>query len=209
MGIFDKISQFVGSLIAEEQEPLILEVPDIVEGIIIKGTYFDYLKSMRQNGWEVVTIDFPCYGIVQTNKLDRESYGTFLEIRCPAGHVLTFPGIEQFDFDENHFSKYPNLYKYPYFLNLRCYNEAGEEPYWSRIVEIKKIHTDSSYENISIEYYDDLHIKSDSRYKRLEERYYLKTGIELKSLEILRFSMVSDVDITKVELFGKADLFTI
>lgn len=207
MNIFDKISLFAGRSKEAEHKQLMREVPNIVEQITLEGTYFDYLRAMRHDGWEDFTIDLPG-SIVETYKLNRESYGTFLEIRCPAGRILTFPGIEQFDFDKNHFSKYPNLYKYPYFLNLRCYNKSGKEPHWSRIVQIKQISGSTAYKNIAIEYYDDLHIKSDHRYKRLEERYYLKNGVMLYGMEKLQFSMVSDVDITKVELFGKADLFT-
>lgn len=206
MSIFDKISLFGHKSTDTEQKQPLDEHTNTTK--VVRGTYYDFLEGMRYDGYDIATVDLLTFSSVEKLELNKDIYGTFLQIRCPAGRVLVFPGIEHFGFDKKHFSKYPNLYKYPYFLNIRCFNEAEEEPYWSRIVVIRKLKPSSEVRYLSSEYYDDLHIKADSRYKRLEERYYLKESVMLAGGEILEFLMESDVDITNVELFGKADLFT-
>jgi len=172
--------------------------------------YYAFLEDYKEDGWFIASIALSPNNrtIVQTYPVKKCIDDIFLKILCPQGRILAFPGIKDFDIDTKHFSEFPNLYKYPYFFNIRCFNESGVEPYWNNVITIQKIMPSTATIPITKEYYDDLSIKADTRIKRLAERYYPTKTIILFGEQTLSFSMKPDVDITKVELFVKADFFT-
>jgi hypothetical protein len=181
------------------------------QSIVEHLTYGQFINLMAIENWmRTLTFLTEKSSMVAVNQLKKEEYGIFLETRCPAGMILTFPCIKQVlgEVNMDIFRKYPNLYPYPYSFNIRCKNSENDDMHWSRMVDIEVIHKEDDWYPVTTEFYDDLSIKSDTRYKRLEERYYLKDqGIILYGEEILRLKTIPDIDITTVELFAKADLW--
>ena len=172
--------------------------------------YYEYIKYLSSLGWRksAVVLTEKKTRIVTLSKLKKEIEGVFIDIRCPAGQKMSFPGLRQFDINREHFTKYPNLYEYPYPTSIRCTNDENEELYWSRLVKVVKEKAYGDSIQVALEQYDDLHVKADSRYKRLEERYYFDQGIEVNGEEHMLFSTCPDIDITNIELSVKLDVWT-
>lgn len=173
----------------------------------LKPDYYDYIEYMERLGWKkkVFTLTEKTQ-LVNIHSLNRETYGAFINIRCPARCKMTFPGLNQFNINKEHFSEYPNLYEYPYSLSIECTNDENEEMLPDRLVKITK-EKESGIINLTTERYANLNIKADNRIKRLEERYYLNQGVELNGEEHMLFCTQPDIEITNIELFTKVDLW--
>lgn len=174
-----------------------------------EAPYDYYLEYLKEQGWFCNTINLSNLSSVTKYSLEKDKYGLFLDIRCPAGKKLVFPGIKQFNFDIKHFSEYPNLYGRPYSFSLICKDKKGNELDYNRVIRIEKVITSEVIINITNELYGDLNIKYNEKYKKLNERFYFKDGFELNGEEHLMLYTKPDIDIdcNYIEVFGKADSF--
>jgi len=173
-----------------------------------KSYYNDYLQYLKESGWICSTVELSNLSSITKINLEKDRYGSFLDIKCPAGKKLTFVGLSNVDLDIKQFLKFPNLYQYPYSFSIICKDDNGNELAYDKLIKIIKIKESDYVKNITHELYSDLNLKIDNRVKRLEERFYFKEGFELNSEEHLVFETCPDINISKIEIIGKADLFT-
>ncbi len=174
--------------------------------IISEKVYYDgYIEYLTRLGWNRKTIELEKFSGTHTSKLENKKYGKFLDIECSKFQKLIFVGLSNININKEHFSKYPNLYKYPYIFGINCEDNDGNELSDDKKIRIVKITESEDIVDISYEIYEDLKVKN----KKLNERYYFKDSLELNSGDHLIFETLSNINITKIEVFGKVDLFTI
>lgn len=173
-----------------------------------KAYYDDYLKYMSNQNWICNTVELGKSLFVTKISMEKGRHGSFLDIRCPAGNKLVFIGLSNVNINPEHFSKYANLYRYPYSFSIICKDDNGNELNYDRCIKINKVKPSEEIRNISNELYGNLNIRINERYKKPEERFYFKQGFEMNGEEHLVFNVTSNIDISKIEIIGKADLFT-
>lgn len=194
-----------GNYISNENK---IETNESAQIQTIKACYDDYLKFMSDQNWICNTVELGKSLFVTKISVEKGRRGSFLDIRCSAGHKLAFVGLSNVNINPEHFSKYANLYRYPYSFSIICKDDNGNELNYDKSIEINKVKPSNEIHNITNELYGDLNIRINERYKKPEERFYFKQGFELNGEEHLVFSVNPNIDISKIEIIGKADLFT-
>lgn len=181
---------------------------------IVKLMYNDFVSDMLNGDWVLSEKARPCTlthqntGIVSTFPVKKGTVGTALEIKCPKHQVLTVCGLGHSGIDPKDFVKNPMLYSIPHFFSIRCKNNEGQElSLYTRLKIIKR-----DQENLPVwsrtEFYGDLSQTIGERFKQKHERYYFPDGIILHGDENLVLQVSEpEIDIEKIELVMKADLF--
>ena len=177
--------------------------------------YKNFVEQITKEGWNYIG-DIQSYTLTHRNTnmtmtffLEKGTYGTFLEIICPApNYMLIICGFDDAGIDPIDFYSHSNLYKIPHYFSMLCTDKNGKELSPDTIIDIVKVKTNGEPKKLCSEPYGDLSQSTDGRFRRKEERYYFYQSIKLENHERLSFRADSpDVDIEITKLFMKADLF--
>lgn len=182
-----------------------------VRGTISYSNYNDRIQAIQNEGYikEPITVTSKIFPLVTTFSVQKETVNMVLELRCPAGRIMTVCGFNDSGVDPRDFARAPHLYSIPHQFSIRCFGKDNVELSPFTKIYIYKAKPDMSETKIDEMPYGDLSLAYGERFKRKEERYYFSDTIILYGEEILRLLPVSpDIDITRTELFMKCDLFT-
>ncbi len=173
--------------------------------------YEDRIQEIKRNGYskESITVTCNIFPMVTTFSVPKETVNRVLDLRCPAGRIMTVCGFNDSGVDPRDFARAPHLYCVPHQFSIRCSGKDNVvlSPFTN--IYIYKLKPDMSETKIDEVPYGDLSLAYGERFKRKEERYYFSDTIILYGEEILRLLPVSpDIDISRTELFMKCDLFT-
>jgi len=167
------------------------------------GTYCDYIEYMRDNGYIVESVGMNEESpFVKVMKLKNGVYGTFLSIECPEKSIMTIPGLSCCNI--NYFTKCSKWYKncpiriindYPYGLYVRYKNRNDMKMFTNDKIDIIKI-SESCENLLSVQHYSSLHTK-----------FKFEFNVRLYGNEKLVFRTKPSMDIVKIEVYGKVDIF--
>lgn len=175
------------------------------------SNYKDRIQAIQNEGYskESITVTSNILSLVTTFSVPKEAVNKVLELRCPAGRIMTVCGFNDSGVDPRDFARAPHLYCVPHQFSIRCFGKdnVGLSPFTK--IYIYKVKPDGSETKIDEVPYGDLSLAYGERFKRKEERYYFSDTIILYGEEILRLLPVNhDIYISRTELFMKCDLFT-
>ena len=102
----------------------------------------------------------------------------------------------------------PNLCDVPHYFSIKCTNENSEELSDDCVIDIMRVTPSEQLENIDSIFYTDISLYKFGNVKEKQCRYYFSKGIILSGDDILMFKTTPNIDITKVELLAKVDIFT-
>ncbi len=173
--------------------------------------YADTIQDLKSEGFytEPITVTRLNTNLVTTSSVQKGITGRALDIRCPAGRVMTICGFENSGVDPGDFAKAPHLYSIPHQFSIRCFSKDNVElsPYTA--IRITKELPSMEIYRIDEVLYGDLSLTFLERFKRKEERYYFLNTVILFGEQCLRLLPVDpDIDIARTELFMKCDLST-
>ncbi len=179
---------------------------DLVKDSLIED-YSRYIDYLERRGWtrEIITITELLSSITTVNKLKAGNDGIVLDVKCPAGLIMSIPGTEGLSNEHDIEKVRP--------LEIKLANSNGIEidpDTCIMILKHKLLKKDIQiikvlYRDISMVDYSD----SPNLFKDYAKLYRLKKGIELKGEDSLRLYITNpnkDIDILKFN-FG-ADLWT-
>ncbi len=179
---------------------------DLVKDSLIED-YSRYIDYLERRGWtrEIITITELLSSITTINKLKAGDDGIVLDIKCPAGLIMSIPGTEDLS------NEYDIEKVRPLEIKLANSNGIEIDPDTCiMILKHKLLKKDIQiikvlYRDISMVDYSD----SPNLFKDYTKLYRFKKGIELKGEDSLRLHIINpnkDIDILKFN-FG-ADLWT-
>lgn len=179
---------------------------DLVKDSLIED-YSRYIDYLGRHEWtkESITITELLSRIVTINKLNAENDGTVIDIKCPAGLIISVNGTEGI-LDRNEIEKIRPL-------EIKLANSNGREIHPDtniKIIKHKLLKKDIQigqvlYRDISMIDYSD----SPNLFKDYAGLYRFEKGIEIKGEDSLRFHVINpDVDIDMVKLNLGIDLWT-
>ena len=175
--------------------------------------YDDIIDTIENNGWTRISSNgYPLSilnkEIVYPNSIKANNYGTVLEIICPLNRIITMCGVSECNVDIDDFRNSSNFFQVPHFITLRCTNSENIDIFPTTIISILKINVNEEPEKYYETFYGDLSPISDGKLKKKHERYYLAETIILQSGEKLIFRANNpNVDISKIDLLMKSDIF--
>lgn len=173
---------------------------DLVKDSLIED-YIRYVDYLERHEWtkESITITEFLSSIITINKLKMGNDGVVLDIKCPAGLIITVPGIEDL----------PNGYDIERIrpLEVKFSDSNGKEigpDVCIQFLKHKLLKKDVQigqvlYRDISMIDYSD----SPNLFKDYKELYRFWKGIELKGEDSLRMYVINpnvDIDIVKFGL---------
>ena len=177
--------------------------------------YRNFVEQIMDKEWHYVG-DMQTYSlnslssyIVSTYYVEKNMYGTFLEITCPSPlYKITICGFDDAGIDPIEFYSHSNLYKIPHFFSITCTDNSGKELSPDVTIDITQTKQNGESKKLCSEPYGDLSQHIDGRFRRKEERYFFYASVKLEDHEKLSFRVnYPDIDIMKTQLSMKADLF--
>lgn len=174
-------------------------------------TYINIIQDLRKKGYfvEPVTVTSLNTVLVTTYPVQKGTVGTALELRCPAGRIITICGFEDSGVVPGDFARAPHLYSTPHQFSIRCFSKDDAELSPRTPIRVEREKPSMTVNRIDEVLYGDLSLTYGERFKRKEERYYFSNTVELYSEQRLRLLPVNpDIDIARTELFMKFDLLT-
>ena len=173
---------------------------DLVKDSLI-GAYLRYTEYLERQEWtrESITATELLSAIVTISKLRAGNDGIVLDIKCPAGLIISIPGIEGL----------PNEYEIEKIrpLEIKLADSNGKEIASDTCIKILKhklLKKDVQigqvlYRDISMANYSD----SPNLFKDYAELYRFEKGIEIKGEDSIRLYLVNpnvNIDIVKLNL---------
>jgi hypothetical protein len=194
-----KVRKKIENIIQPDKEGL-------VEDSLI-GDYIRYVDYLERHGWtrECITITELLSVITTISKLKAGNDGIVLDVRCPAGLIMSVPGIEGVPNEHDVENIRP--------IEVKFANPNGKEIDPDTCIEIfkhKLLKEDVQigqvlYRDISMVDYSD----SPNLFKDYVSLYRFKKGIEIKGEDSLRLHIINpDVDVEVVKFNFGADLWT-
>jgi len=160
------------------------------------AAFVDYIES---NGWrrEQLTINEHTTNLVATNSIERDTTGTAIEIRCPAGHNITIMGTNQVPPDADGMSAST--------IALRIADKDDMEISGNTGILIDKMRPSGEFRHLARGQYSLFSVTRQigtekygiRAYKSYDELYRWRFGIHLMSLDTLRVNIInSPIDIS-------------
>ena len=179
---------------------------DLVKNSLIED-YPKYMDYLERHEWtkESITITELLSRIVTINTLKAGNDGTVIDIKCPAGLIMSIPGTEGLPKDYNIERIRP--------MEIKLSNSSGKEIDPGTdigIIKHKLLKKDVQigdvlYRDISMIDYSD----SPNLFKDYSSLYRFEKGIEIKGEDSIRLHVINpDVDIDKIKLSIGVDLWT-
>lgn len=164
------------------------------EGRRIDGVGYDaFVHYMEQQGWrrEQVRIEENDTNLVTTNSLSAEGSGTIVDIRCPAGNMMTIMGTSQIPVGRN-----PEM---AYTLSLYVTDRDGKEISGNNKIRITKIKTSEAFIQLARVFYADISItrfRPDNERENIQKKAYnqlyrWRQGIALYGEEHLAIDVIN------------------
>lgn len=205
MNLINKINKICRKIVSENK----ITYQKYNNSVIVESnTYDNFVNRMINNNWCVNPLFLNKLSIlVNTYKLNKNEKKSFLEIECPETRIITICGLSQCK-DLNFFIMNPNLCDTPHNFSIECTNENGDELSDDCIIDIITKKPSGEFVLIDSIPYMDISLRKNGKLKEKQDRYYFKKSIILYSAESLIFKTISNIDITKVNLYAKADIFT-
>jgi len=163
-----------------------------------KCFYDEYLKCKKNQGFGVETLKITekSFNFITTFNVEKSTINTFLEIRCPAGKIMAFPGRSQFKNREDAYSQYVNLF-----------DENGNNIDFSNVIRIEVLKPSTSIKYIDNVLYNDISLYTNGLVKKDYNKFRFDEGFELMSENLLRFIIMnSKNNINKVEFIMKCNM---
>lgn len=179
---------------------------DLIKDSLIEN-YLKYVDHLEKHEWsrENITVTELLSSIVTVSKLKARNDGMVLDIKCPAGLIISIPGT----------TGLPDGYDIEKIrpLEIKFANSEGREidpDTHIKIFKHKLLKKDVKigevlYRDISMVDYSD----SPNLFKDYTDLYRFRNGIEIKGEDSLRLYIVNpDVDVNMVKFCLGIDLWT-
>ena len=182
-----------------------LDKEDLVKNSLI-GDYLKYIVYLERHNWtrDSITITESLSNIVTINTLKVGHDGTVIDIKCPAGLIISIPGIDGLPNDYNIERIRP--------IEIKLSNSSGKEIDQNTCIGIFKHKMlkkdvkieDVLYMDISMTDYSD----SPNLFKDYSKLYRFKKGIEIKGEDSMKIHVINpDIDIDKIQFNIGVDLW--
>jgi len=163
-----------------------------------KVMYDEYLKYQKDRGFKVSRFIYTQLSTdyIIISEVSKNETKVFLDIRCPAGKNITFPGRNQFKNPEDAYSQYVNIF-----------DDEGNNIDFSNVIKIEKVKTSESHLLIDTVLYNDISLYNNGLVKKDYNKFRFDEGFDLMSEDRLRFKIVnSKNNINKVKFIIECDM---
>lgn len=196
--------------------------------------YEEIISNIEELGWSNVlkkgqfSITHNNVSMVTTKVVTSGSWGNFLEIECPAEHMIVICGNNQCN-NAYESIKYPNISKNPHSLTIKCTTKKNIELSSNTIISIYKEEFDMERVILCKEHYDRLsqlslitlgnNVRSvhteemvkkhkHGYYQEYDRRYHFRDTVILHYGQRLVFSVrLPDIDIVNTKILMELDMF--
>lgn len=163
------------------------------------GTYGEYTDYMSGRGWhrELITIDQNNTNIATTFSVGKDTTGTIVDIRCPAGMKMSIMGTHQVPRGADA--------RVAYSFGLHVIDDDGEEIPDDTKIRITKIKPSEAVVQLARIFYQDIKMTQDG-----EASYRFIQGIETNGHEHLVVHLINaskDIPSENVRFKMEADLW--
>lgn len=167
-------------------------------------TYSEFVRHMEAQGWarETLTIQEHDDSIASTENVNAGEIGSAIQIRAPAGGIITIMGIRQV----------PRAPESAHRLVARLADDRDDEINPETQIEIVKISPSEQYRRVDRLPYAHISPTKNNLYTEIErkdsEYYTFREGIHLSSNDTLRVDVINpDKDVKSVKFGVDMDLW--